>query len=542
MLRVALALAAIGALSFSRVAAAETLTPPVRVGFDIGGLQIMGDVVWYDEENFKIKLADTGDVVSLSWFALADVEQKRMQRLVGVRGPNVPGADGLSAAVNPMIDGVRITIKDTGHVLKGILLPEYSTHEYIFIKKAGTLRLRLSKNKIAALENVPVAESEIYSLQERYERKKKQIRPTSARGEHELAVYCEAIEYYELAAVHIERAIAYEPQMEPLLKDLSERVEQGLRLHYAGKLDSNIRQSIQRGRYEQALEGYEELKEEYPEYQQLTSLEPMMANVIKLRDEQRKRQAIQQYYVLIATYCFRAAHEKVPEGEVPGWVITVKGGQKFTGVLVDENETGIVLQEWNSKYLRLGDTTYQLAKNQIVDRAAKPLGGTRRRRTFKEALAYVQDKDSGITADVRGAIATGLNITVEEVKELWEGRLKKKVVVDSSGQTIRPKMFYRNGEASYGSGTWLREQAGLKSVVKTQTQRNNRRKVDPEQWWKLQPFDIRADIMRAFCAEALMDVVRYKTYRVKDLRNEKTFEKVENDPTDVGYYLKVEYR
>ena len=154
----------------------------------------------------------------------------------------------------------------------------------------------------------------------------------------------------------------------------------------------------------------------------------------------------------------------------------------------------------------------------------------------------MQDKDSGITADVRGAIATGLNITVEEVKELWEGRLKKKVVVDSRGQTIRPKMFYRNGEASYGSGTWLREQAGLKSVVKTQTQRNNRRKVDPEQWWKLQPFDIRADIMRAFCAEALMDVVRYKTYRVKDLRNEKTFEKVENDPTDVGYYLKVEYR
>ena len=127
MLRIALALAAIGALSYSRIAAAETLDPPVRVGFDIGGLQIMGDVVWYDEENFKIKLADTGDVVSLSWFALADVEQKRMQRLVGVRGPNVPGADGLSAAVNPMIDGVRITIKDTGHVLKGILLPEYST-------------------------------------------------------------------------------------------------------------------------------------------------------------------------------------------------------------------------------------------------------------------------------------------------------------------------------------------------------------------------------------------------------------------------------
>ena len=91
----------------------------------------------------------------------------------------------------------------------------------------------------------------------------------------------------------------------------------------------------------------------------------------------------------------------------------------------------------------------------------------------------------------------------------------------------------------------------MKPVVKTKTQQksrgwqpqqNSRKTVDPEEWWKRQPFYIRAGIMKAFCVEALMDVVRYKPYKIKDPAGEDAFREVEIDPTDVGYYLKVEYR
>jgi tetratricopeptide (TPR) repeat protein len=537
----------------------------------MGGMPIRGEIVAYSYDSFRVRLADTGDIVTLGWSSLSNVERSRLQALVGYRAAeteqDVPAASGISLGQDqgPLLPAVRVVTK-SGNVVEGRLVDERTTHEALYIKSARVAGVSVPKRVIRERQDIELPESRLYTRQERYERRLKQLVPQTAKDEYDMATYCAGIGHYEKARDHLERAIALDPRMEPLLADLRTRVEDALQGEMAERLYQQVMTAIQRRRYEEAVQLYDELRSGFPEHQGLSVLEERMTKVAELREANLRRQVINRCYYLYPMYCTRVVSERISEAQVPGWVITVRGGSKYIGVLETEDDSTVILKQWDFDKMAPGETTYQISKAQITNRVAKKLGGGAKRiRTYQECLDYCTDNEGGIGAEVREQVANELKTTVDEVKRIWDSRLNQVVTVDDQGRVQRNTRSYQISEASYGVGTWLREGGGSGGSRRSARNRRNRqirrtsrnpygrnrrqnRDVDPEEWWQRQSFDVRASIMKAFMAEAIMDVVRVQRYGIKDRKGEVIMDtngnriRMRDNPTDVGYKIKVLYR
>jgi hypothetical protein len=187
---------------------------------------------------------------------------------------------------------------------------------------------------------------------------------------------------------------------------------------------------------------------------------------------------------------------------VPFKVVHLTSGMAFEGVLKSaENDDEVLLEN--------AGRTYRVRRELIARMDQKMVEpGPWRDRTLAEARQYVTDPKGGISADVLAAVTKDLGIADKEALDVWNARLNETVAVGPDGAKA-PRPEAPSHQARWGTGSWLRGTGAAGAVPPRAGGAGagpQQQWPSPEDWWKAQPPAVKAGILRAMCAEALMKV------------------------------------
>jgi len=444
-----------------------------------------------------------GDVelepMRLDWSAL-DPRQVR-----DIRGEErrKSAIDELMKQGGDMVEALRIKLKN-GKTFIGLELKERSTDEELVVRRKNIPEARYPREDIASTEVIMLPMTEFYSTDEIYIMKMAEMNPATARDHVALAEemmkvgnWAKAIEHFERARILDEDFI--EPTEERIAEAKAEKVNADVEA-----IDQKIRSDYRARRWRSCLERIDRLSSFDPDNPKRTYWDAKRSEIIANLQKDLRRQIVSSYYRTMTDLVHKRATGLVSDGEIPGVVVTTTRGEAVTGTLVSDDDEFVVVES-DGKTLRIAKGL--VSEVRSVDRARKT-----RYATFAEAKDYVSDTSGGITADILKALekeygkyATPDNpVTQQTIKEMWDNRLTWVITYTEKGITKTGRV-YSFREAEYKTGTWLREGA---AVAAGGDDSEAGVETDPEEWWKAQPFDLRAEILRAIAAEALCDVVK----------------------------------
>lgn len=517
------ALAASGAAPRAR-AAAGGVTYIV-----VGGEEYPGQIVQHDERRFKFLMADTGQEVDLTWKALDPIERRRVQRALGIGAGEFARS---KVARGGLVEGIEITDVHGG-VRRGLLLEDLSSEKALFLKTRNVPKFCLPADLVRSRRKIKLWEIEVYTPGEMYDRRAVRIDPTSVADHLALADFCAEVELVQEARDHIAKAIVLDAGVKERVGERMTRLETLEKKIRARVLCEEFRRRLSAKLYRQALTCLAELEKDYAE-------DPKAAELIALRPEMEKKaktflraQCVAGWYFYFERFLERCVFEQVTEGQkVPVKRVFVRGHpEPFVGEMVRDTEEEIVLKRQD------GPGEIKISKDIVLEVKSEVLeSGRRRDRTFDECRAYVTDRRGGISADIRKAVAEELDLPEKDVQSMWDSRLTQTTVIDENGTEVTQKPIASYHDAKFGLGTWLRGGGGGgggatiggggRPARGGQRPRGGRvaagggagggaqpqTQIDPETWWKDQPAEARVSILRAFGAEAIMDVVKEYQY------------------------------
>jgi len=401
-----------------------------------------------------------------------------------------------------MVEALHIKLKN-GKTFIGLELRERSTDDVLVVRRSNIPEARIPREDIASTEVIMLPMTEFYSKDEIYIMKMAEMNPATARDHVALAEemmkvgnWVKAIEHFKRSQILDEEFI--EPTEERIAEAKAEKVKDDVKA-----IDQKIRADYRARRWRSCLERIDRLSAFDPDSPIRTFWDAKRAEIIANLQKDLRRQVVSSFYRTMTDLVAKRATERVSEGEIPGVVVTTTRGEAVTGTLVSEDDEFVVVKS-KGKVLRI-------AKGLVTQVKPVDLARPTRYSTFAEAKDYVSDTSGGITADILKALEEEYGkygtpdnpVTQQTIKEMWDNRLTWVITYTKEGITKTGRVYsYR--EAEYKTGTWLREG----SAVSPGGDEDGGVETDPEEWWKAQPFDLRAEILRAIAAEALCDVVK----------------------------------
>jgi len=425
-----------------------------------GGSEILkGTVLGHDEEGFTFLPAETDTPVTIPWSGLHRREAARIRKLLG--GRSAPGAP----ADDELVEVTVITTK-TDARFEGVEVAGRSTPEAVCLERRGMV-VSVPREIVARTSKEKRPARLYLSPEARYERRRAGFDRNTAKGHFEAAAYCGKIGLAEKGIEHLEKCRVlddrYVPRTEKLMAELKAQL----------------------------------LRAKAPRPAGPAAARPTEAEL--------RRLVVSRWYTAIDEALHDFVRKGIAEMVVPMRLIRIKGSNEvYRGVVKEETEDEILL--WNADTM----TEVRIAKNMIHSNTARPTPKKVRAATFAEAKAYVTDAQGGIGAEVAGKVAAACGVGESQAREIWEGRLKKRIRHSEDGtKKILPR-YYSLREANYGPGSWLRD-AGTGAAPAAGGGAGGAAAPDPEQWWKSCPAESRVAVLRAICYEALLDVVSVKT-------------------------------
>ena len=422
-----------------------------------GGSEILkGTVLGHDEEGFTFLPADTDTPVTIPWSGLHRREAARIRKLLGKRSaeraPRAPADDEL-------VEVTVITTKTDARV-EGVEVAGRSTPEAVCLERRGMV-VSVPREIVARTSKEKRPARLYLSPEARYERRRAGFDLNTAKGHFEAAAYCAKTGLAGKGIEHLEKCRVLDKRYVP-------RTE---------KMMENLKAQLLRAK----------------------APRPAGPRAAGPTEAELRRLVVSRWYTAIDEALHDFVRKGIAEMVVPMRLIRIKGSNEvYRGVVKEETEDEILL--WNADTM----TEVRIAKNMIHSNTARPTPKKVRAATFAEAKAYVTDAQGGIGAEAAGKVAAACGIGESQAREIWEGRLKKRIRLSGDGtKKILPR-YYSLREANYGPGSWLRD-AG------TGAAQAGAAAPDPEQWWKSCPTESRVAVLRAICYEALLDVVSVKT-------------------------------
>jgi len=468
---------------------------------NIGGVPQKGAITDFDSSGFKFKLSDVDLEIYVKWDQVDPGERTVLRNSLGVDKISPGGAES-------KVSCQRVELTN-GEFVVGLLLPDEEIEEAYFLKRSNTT-IRVEKRNVRQITEVSLPETDVYKPMELYDRAKAQIEGGAAAenlstpaGHYKLALRCAELALPAKAEEHLKKCVILDEKYQPeRVVELSARIAELHKKSNVQKLDAEISASVNAKDLGAALESINQLLTDHPSSKEAANWKALKPGIEAEWEKMAKGRVITLYHVWMERLIHKALTTQVSDGaQKPGKIVRTKIGVTYTGDLLSEDDAKIVL--------KANDTEIHINKAEIVEIQDYSAGaGKLRYRTLAECRAYVTNPIAG---EIRAATANDLKVSEAFVEEAWKERARLVIEVGSAGVKTGSRTSIEH-EVSYGPGSWLA--AGAAAIAPAAAPAGaaaaiaSADAVDPEEWWKALSINTKVQILKAFCAEAIMEVTK----------------------------------
>ena len=490
----------------------------------VNGEPIIGKAILpATETDFKIKLADTGQVVALRWNTLESSERRRIKKQYGLE------ESGGRTAWGEKVTGARLHLA-SGRTMDVLPLPDRDFNGQRAFRTANAPLLMIPAADIKSEDAIPCYECDFYTKHEVYDRWLSDKPPASddAAAHLELARKAATIGLYLEALDQLKSAEIIDPRTEGPNHDFKMEI---IRSH-ARQQTLDLFERMQRANltrdYFAAAECLEKLDRNFPNSEFKSRWDAMRAGIeAGCKTEVRKR-VIQMSYTVALDLIQKQLARRVKvdaKGNIvpslPGKQVTTSHGDIFRGTLIPGDGYGIVS-------LKVGEMNLTIPTREVVsiDDVDLSVGVREVPLTFDDLKDYVSDtrRPDGLKAQLVTTIARtlrGTGIAEKDVRDYFDRRTNKDARYEE-GRIISDPVYATIHDAAYGRGGWLRDgvkQLPLSDSAELTTLRphnshaqpyanakpveNPETSDDPNVWFANQSTDTQLSILRAIAAEKL---------------------------------------
>ncbi len=435
-----------------------------EITFVLNGFPISGrPVLPADEKDFRVKLKETGEVLTFHWDNLIsngdDSERRRVQKLFGIE---VHGAH-TGWVGEEKLPAVRLHLA-SGKTLDVLALPakDRPVQGLLAFKTAGSPLMLIHETEVKSKEPIEAFESDFYTAKEIYDRWLLEKPPGTddASAHLELAKKCANMELYRESLDQLKMAEIIDPRTEERNKDMRVQIIKADADKQTQDLYQKMLQRCLARDYFAAQDYIEKLDRNFPNSEFKTRWDAKRAEIEQGTKIEQKKQVIFRAYIVALDLIQNEVYKKIKIDKkgnvvpsVPGKQVTTKSGDIFRGTLSPPDANG-------GFAMKVGDMNLTIAQKEILSITDIDLsqGVGEVHPTFDDMKDYVCDtkRPDGLKAMMVAQISKVLKMPEKDVKAIFDARLDMKAIYED-GHLSREDRYVSIHDARWGKGGWLRD-------------------------------------------------------------------------------------
>jgi len=269
------------------------------------GVELHGELTRFEPEvGITVERYDNGGVVRLRWEHIIDADVRAIKAAHGYSDMEAEAimvrAKKLLLATGDFVIGVQVESTRPGVVT---LHRHGKDYDYLH-------------NQVKGIETVDVEAQEVYTAEELYEQKLKEVFPETALDHFKFGVFCESIAYYVRALEHFQLAAELDPEFKPDLVAL--KIDQmGIKQSEstATEMLSTIKNRLYKKQFKRALVLCDSFVEDFPDSRQMGELEKLKAQILTKRSAYYQQKILSDYFSYMEPIAFKIATERTLELE-----------------------------------------------------------------------------------------------------------------------------------------------------------------------------------------------------------------------------------
>lgn len=483
------------------------------------------------DTDFKLKLNDTGDIVSFRWSTLEESERKRVQRLYGLEIKEDRRVFG------EKLKGVRLVL-ESGKVIEGYPIPERNRMGQLALRTCTMPFVTVYEREIKSKEETELMESDVFSMREIYERLLLEKPPGQDAAAHlEFAKTAANMGLFKEAIDHLRMAEEIDPRTKERNADFFQQLIAEQMKVEGDKLYDQLLFYLRGSDYFSALDVLDKFDKNFPNHPYKSRVEAYRSRIEDGCKTELNKKVVQMCYGIAADLIQQRLVKKVKVDangnlvpSIPGKQITTKHGHIFRGTIDSTEPNGdLIIKRTNSHTGKLEDTTLTIRAKDVmtVQDVDLSIGAKEVNSGWDDLKAYITDTGSpnGLKGQMLTRIASILKKKPLEIRAIFDTRLSKTGVYED-GQLQMTKTYVTDHSSSYGKGSWLREGTrfmpspasggGSRRTNNNNNNNNNQPQVDPDDdpnltddpavWWRFQNMETQLAILRAIAGEKVFSV------------------------------------
>ena len=495
----------------------------------VGGMPELGRLILpASETEFRFKLSDTGDVLTLRWANLGEYERNRVMKICGLQVVEDQKVFGGKVA------GIRYHLR-SGKTYDAFPLPERSGKGQVAFRTATMPLLIIPEAEVLSQEPFEAYESQFFSPRELYERWLLEKPPghDDAAAHLEFARKAADMGLCKEALDHLAAASIIDPRTEERNKEMRQQLLTDLADRQTQELYVQLLRETQIKEYFAALDILDRLDRNFPNSPLKSRWDSVRDEVAKGTQSQLARRVVQMAYAVCDDLIQQRQSKKTgldekgnPVESIPGKQVSTKQGHLFRGTLVSPDAAGDLV-------LKVENTTLTIRAKDILSVLDVDLAqsATQVAPAFDTLKSYVSGSGpEDLKGEMIARICQVLKQPKAKVQEIFDNRLAKTAVYEG-GRLTSTDIYATNHSAAYGVGSWLREGSkpgpvpendaqnglanspfapGTQGWRQAQQQQAQQQKDDPmddpNSWWLAQTGDTQLAVLRAIAAEKVFTV------------------------------------
>ncbi|HYF50439.1 MAG TPA: hypothetical protein VEJ63_13600 [Planctomycetota bacterium] len=503
---------------FALAAAPATENSSEEVAIVIGDEPILGRVVLpFNDNEFRLRLRETDDVVAIRWAQLEPGERSRIRRQLGIETREDRIVFGRK------LKGVRWQL-GKGKAVEGLRVPEQDKRGQKAIRTASIPLMLVPESEIRSEEPCDLYESEVYSAAELFEQMLFEKPPSKtlpddhinlAKTAARMGLFREALRHVDMACIIDERCAAS-------LSDLRAELQSALDKQVAMRLYVRLLQHMRAESWLDANELLARLDRTFPRSDLRSRWDTVRLTIVEKAREELKRKIVPLFYSTMSQEIEKRYYKRFQVDEhgyvlpaVPGKQVTTRTGDVFKGELLDILSSG-------DMRLRLQDMTKLTIRAKEIYKVADvdlAIGAAAINADFEMMKTFIADAGpTGLKRMILRSLSQRFGVEEAFVADVFDTRRDREAVYED-GKLTSTQGYASIQTASYGIGSWLRNSRNRRLVVKQPAEENETDEGDePERiyekagddvialWWKEQSVGVHLQILRAMAAERIFHV------------------------------------
>jgi tetratricopeptide (TPR) repeat protein len=488
----------------------------------INGMPIFGKpVLPANELEFKLKLNDTGDIVTLRWTALEEPERKRVQALYHIETKDNRRVFGRK------LTGVRLVL-ESDKIIEGYPLPKRSLSGQIALRTRTAPFLVVNEREIKSQEPIEMMESDVFSEREVYDRMLLDWPPGQDVAKHlEYAKTAAGMGLYKEAIDHLRMAEEIDPRTKERNADSFRQLIAEQMLVEGEKLHGQLLRHMRADDFFAAFDVLDRLDRNFPNHPLKSIWEGYRSRIEEGCKTELNKRVVRMCYGIADDLIRQRLVRKVKVDangalvpSVPGKQITTTLGHIFLGTLDSTEANGdLIIRRANNLTGKLEDTTLIIRAKDVmtVQDVDLSVGVKEVSPGWDDLKAYLADTGSpnGLKGQMLARIAQLLKKKPQDIRAIFDARLAKRQIYDGGVRDLT-QTYVAEHSSSYGKGSWLREgERFMPSPAQGGQQRNSNNigqpvpdpddnpdlTDDPAIWWRFQNMATQLAILRAIAGE-----------------------------------------